>query len=124
MSRCIALVHHSRESPSWTPCIREAIPRRLFCAFHRDALDGALLGYYFMLETRHAEKQQREKAPGARKIRRRRKKGLRRKKGAAETSAASLPDDPRSKARPAHSGAAVREPHPPEAAAAPPADVR
>ena len=62
MPLCIALVHSHKHDSGWAPCAREAIPRSLLCADHRDAIDGALLGYYFMLETRHAEKYQREKA--------------------------------------------------------------
>ena len=97
--------------------------RGLFCASHRDALDGALLGYYFMLETRHAEKHSRKEARRA-PSRSRSRKSLRRRKDAAQARAAPLPVNPRIKPRPAESGAAVRDPHPPEAAAAPQADVR
>jgi hypothetical protein len=78
MSRCIALVHSRKLEPFWVPCEREAMPGGRFCARHRESLEGALLGYYFMFEARHAEKEQREKARAA-KIQARRRRTIRKR---------------------------------------------
>jgi hypothetical protein len=41
---CIARVRSRTHAMIWTPCTRSALRRDRFCAAHRDALDGAVLG--------------------------------------------------------------------------------
>jgi hypothetical protein len=46
--RCIALVPSSVHESLWLPCARPVPQRRddRFCALHREALDGAILGLH------------------------------------------------------------------------------
>lgn len=41
---CIALVPSATQAMIWNPCRQRALRHDSFCATHRDALDGAVLG--------------------------------------------------------------------------------
>jgi hypothetical protein len=55
MSRCIALVPTRASAPAWNRCLRRARPGDRFCAHHRHALDGAVMGLLHSKEYRHAQ---------------------------------------------------------------------
>jgi hypothetical protein len=118
MSLCIGLVHSRVCDPLWLRCKREASPGDRFCARHREALEGALLGYYYVFESRHAEKEQRDKAISARIRLRRKRKAVRRKARAARARQKAPQQTPR-KAAPAEIGAVACTPRLPENATAP-----
>jgi hypothetical protein len=122
MSLCIGLVHSRVCDPLWLRCKREASPGDRFCARHREALEGALLGYYYVFESRHAEKEQRDKAISARIRLRRKRKAARRKARASHTEARARQKAPQQtprKAAPAKIGAVASSPRLPEYATAP-----
>jgi exo-beta-1,3-glucanase (GH17 family) len=64
MSRCVSPVPSRRCDRVWIPCSREARRGDHFCATHRDALDGAFMGYYSMNESSDTHKN--KKRPAAR----------------------------------------------------------
>lgn len=55
MSRCIALVPTRASAPAWHRCPLRARPGDRFCAHHRHALDGAVMGLLDSKEHRHAQ---------------------------------------------------------------------
>ena len=44
LSHCAAFTPSSVSPDLWMPCMEPALRRGLFCAKHRDAIDGAVLG--------------------------------------------------------------------------------
>jgi sRNA-binding protein len=76
MSRCIALVPTRASAPAWHRCLRRARSGDRFCAHHRHALDGAVMGLLHSKEHRHAQEksvaQERRRALRKRKRFRRR----------------------------------------------------
>jgi hypothetical protein len=46
MNRCIALVPSLAAPELWMPCPMNALEGDRFCLQHRDALDGAVLGWH------------------------------------------------------------------------------
>jgi hypothetical protein len=55
MPLCIAFVHSRNYDSLWTPCARRAKSGDPFCAEHRDALDGAVIGFQQMSRVPHAK---------------------------------------------------------------------
>jgi len=122
MSPCIGLVHSRACDPLWLRCKREASPGDRFCARHREGLEGALLGYYYVFESRHAEKEQRDKPVSVRIRLRRKRNAARRKAQAAHPDARARQKAPHQtprKAAPAKIGAVASTPRLPENATAP-----
>lgn len=54
MILCAGLERLSKEGKGWATCPREAIRGDRFCAVHRDALDGAILGLLGREKNLHA----------------------------------------------------------------------
>jgi IS5 family transposase len=61
MSRCIALVQSRASTAVWNRCPEIASRGDRFCAPHRHALDGAVMGFLDTKEYRHAQAKYREK---------------------------------------------------------------
>jgi sRNA-binding protein len=60
--RCIALVHSAANASLWERCPHNALRGDRFCADHRHALDGAVLGFLDTKEYRHAQAKYQAKA--------------------------------------------------------------
>jgi sRNA-binding protein len=65
---CVALVPSRPSAVTWNRCARDALRGDCFCAAHRNALDGAMMGFLDTKEYRHA---QGKKRPNARRKARR-----------------------------------------------------
>src|SRR5579863_9139438 len=61
MSRCIALVQSCASAAVWNRCTEIALRGDRYCAPHRHALDGAVMGFIDTKEYRHAQTKYREK---------------------------------------------------------------
>jgi hypothetical protein len=53
MPRCINLIHSTHHPSAWSRCPRPALPGKLFCRSHRNALDGAIMGLLYASHPRH-----------------------------------------------------------------------
>jgi len=51
---CVALVPSRSSVAMWDRCTRDSLRGDCFCAAHRDALDGAMMGFLDTKEYRHA----------------------------------------------------------------------
>jgi hypothetical protein len=64
MPLCIALVPSRTSASSWDRCPHRALRGDRFCAEHRTAVDGALMGFLDSEQNRHAKIKRRRKALG------------------------------------------------------------
>lgn len=76
-ARCVALVHSRHWDNLWSPCPRTAADGSPFCARHRDAIEGALLGYYYANESKHQQKTKANRSHWRREIVRREQEAAR-----------------------------------------------
>jgi sRNA-binding protein len=93
MPSCIALLQSRESATAWEHCTRAALRGDRFCAAHRHALDGAVMGFLDTKDYRHAQTKFRTKAL---------RKSARRKpdKPRAQRAALEIPAEKPIKARP------------------------